>query len=95
MNLLVLLISIILLLIVYKYLIKYRIEKFNSNKEDIPEFKDNIVNVYDDKGNLVNIAFAVAPFNGNTDNKNYNKYKDKILFLGMTSYLRFQILSTH
>lgn len=100
MNLSILLIIIVIALIIYRYLTIYKIERFSSvddtnntnntnDTEEIPEFKDNIVNVYDDKGNLVNIAFAVAPFNGNTDNENYNKYKDKILFLGMTSYLEF------
>ena len=91
---------IIIVCIIYKY--KYvstgnqvenmntvnTVNTVNSDKKNIPDFKDNIINIYDNKGNKVKIALCVAPMNEN-DRKNYNTYKDDILFLGMTSYLEY------
>ena len=56
--------------------------------ETVPIFKDNIVNIYDDNGKAINAALVVAPMN-TSDKKNYDTYKNSIVFLGMTSYLEF------
>ena len=62
-------------------------ETFES-KQDVPQFKDNIVNIYDDKGKAINAALVVAPMN-TTDRQTYDANKDNVIFLGMTSYLEF------
>ena len=63
-------------------------EEEETSEQPVPQFKDNIVNIYDDKGVAINAALVVAPMN-TSDKKNYETYKDEIIFLGMTSYLEF------
>jgi glycosyltransferase involved in cell wall biosynthesis len=85
----------IILCVFYKYMYNNQVENMNSmnttsysDKIIVPDFKDNIINIYDNKGNKINMALCVAPMNEN-DRKKYDTYKDKILFLGMTSYLEY------
>jgi hypothetical protein len=84
---------VILILIVcigsmFQYRYKYHRTEHFDDKETIPNFEDNIINIYDDQGDPINAAMVVAPMN-DKDKKNYDTYKDTIVFLGMTSYLEF------
>ena len=80
-----------IIIVIYSYVRKYTLlthEYMTNMTNNIPDFKDNIVNVYDNKGNKINVAFVVAPMSV-SDKKNYDTYHDKMVFLGMTSYLEF------
>ena len=90
MNIIIFSILVIILLLgsVYQHCIQ-KIELFqDTSNGDVPTFKDNIVNIYDDKGNKIKVALIVAPMNDD-DKKVYDTYKDTIIFMGMTSYLEF------
>jgi len=60
------------------------------NPEDIPTVKWPFRNVFDDKGNKLNVILISAPFRTEEDDETYEEYKEMGLnFCGISSYLTF------
>ena len=60
------------------------------NPDDIPIVKWPFRNVFDDKGNKLNVILISAPFRTKEDDEIYEKYKEMGLnFCGISSYLNF------
>ena len=59
-----------------------------KSKKDIPLLKRPYMNVYDDKGKRVNVVM-VEFIMSKEEKEFHDKNKDKLLFLGISSYLEF------
>ncbi len=66
---------------------KVKKEQFISSY-DVPDMESPFVNVYNDDGEKTNIVLLSTAMNRSAM-ETYKKYKDKLLFLGITSYLEF------
>ena len=70
-------------------------EKFKITKREkfvasynVPDMQSPFVNIYNDDGEKTNIVLLSTAMNRSAM-ETYKKYKDKLLFLGITSYLEF------
>ena len=90
MNKLILLIGLITLLLLLIIIITI---SFRKKIKETPTLPRPFVNLYDDKGNKVNVVLVSHPFTRQTgDNgsyEQYKKYKNYINFVGVTSYSEF------
>lgn len=64
------------------------IENFNSSNE-LFEVSRPFVNVYDNKGNMLNIVLVSRPFYAESHYEDYKKIKDRFLIMGISSYQEF------
>ena len=65
-------------------------KKFQIVKsQDVPQGENMFVNIMDDKGNKLNVMLIAKPFMYDKDYDFYVSNKDKIIFLGISSYLEF------
>ena len=91
----------IIIWIIYFLLRETRfIERFDNKDNEIPTLPRPFVNLYDDKGNKVNIICVSHPFTRNTGTngsyEQYVKWKTKgIHFIGISSYSEFPALVTN
>jgi hypothetical protein len=82
------LIFIAVLVIAYFYC--YSIESFKNMINEAPKVEFPFKNLYDDKGNRLNIILLAAPFREEKHEELYLKYKKKgYEFCGISSYLNF------
>ena len=89
--------KILLLLVIFLYILScynYKIDFMSNtvviNPDDVPDVKWPFRNVFDDKGNKLNVILISAPFRTDEDVENYNKYLEMGLnFCGISSYLNF------
>ena len=61
----------------------------NESSKEIPNVKRPYVNIYDNNGNKLNVILISKPFRNKKEYKIYEDNKDKIVFIGITSYLEF------
>jgi hypothetical protein len=68
-----------------------KINNKNTNKETIPTVSFPFRNMFDQKGNKLNIILITAPFRNEEHEKLYQEYKDKykLEFMGISSYSEF------
>ena len=65
-------------------------EKFSDKQtKTIPDVKRPYVNLYDDKGNKLNVILISKPFGTDDELKPYEENKEHNIFIGITSYLEF------
>jgi hypothetical protein len=64
-------------------------EDAKKEKDEIPTVKRPYVNLYDNFGNKLNVMLISKPFGSDSEYEIYKNNKDKIIFLGITSYLEF------
>ena len=92
------LLTVIILLIIIVCLLWYVLESDNfreSFQVEIPTLPRPFVNMYDDKGQKINVIMVSHPFTRETgDNGSYEQYKQwannkDIHFIGITSYSEF------
>lgn len=58
--------------------------------EEVPKMERPFLNIYDDKGNKINVVFITHPFTRDECIKHYEDAKSKgVHFLGMSSYCEF------
>lgn len=67
---------------------KSKREEFISASYDVPKLETPFVHVYNNDGELTNIVLISAPMN-RAQREIYKRYKDGLLFLGISSYLEF------
>ena len=67
---------------------KIKREEFISASYDVPKLENPFVHVYNNDGELTNIVLISAPMN-RAQREIYKRYKDGLLFLGISSYLEF------
>ena len=60
-----------------------------EQKELIPTVKRPYVNLYDNNGNKLNIVGISKPFSVDKEYEDYTNNKDKLIFIGLYSYLEF------
>ena len=60
-----------------------------ENKELVPQLKRPYVHLYDNKGKQLNVVLISKPFGTDEEFKHYEDNKDKLIFLGISSYLEF------
>jgi hypothetical protein len=83
-------ILIIICVIIIIYFYCYSIESFKNFVNEAPKVEFPFKNLYDDKGNRLNIILLAAPFREEKHEKLYLKYKEKgYMFCGISSYLNF------
>ena len=99
-------VTIILLLIIIvlsSMLIMTNINKNNENNEnfdgitDLEKIETNpvFVNLYDNKGNKLNVTLISKPFGGDNDFKQYLVNKPNKIYLGISSYMEFPYLPSN
>jgi hypothetical protein len=64
-------------------------DKEKEKKELIPNVKRPYVNLFDDKGNKLNVILISKPFGTDKELKIYEDNKKNNIFLGISSYLEF------
>ena len=64
-------------------------DKEKEKKELIPNVKRPYVNLFDDKGNKLNVILISKPFGTDKELKVYETNKKDNIFLGISSYLEF------
>jgi hypothetical protein len=83
-----LIIFIAIIIIIFFYLYCYTIEKFEDDM--IPKVEFPFKNLFDDKGNMLNIILIAAPFREAKHEELYEEYMKKGYdFCGISSYLNF------
>lgn len=83
-------VSLLSMLIIIFYLCKYFEWYSNSSISTIPTVSFPFKNMFDDKGNKLNIILIAAPFRSKKDDESYESYKKQGLsFAGISSYLDF------
>jgi glycosyltransferase involved in cell wall biosynthesis len=90
----ILTILIIIILIILINSVIYEKKEYFSNKvpisDDVPKMTRPFLNIYDDKGNKINVVFITHPFTRDECIKQYEEAKAKgVHFLGMSSYCEF------
>ena len=62
----------------------------NQNNREVMKMGRPFLNIYDDKGNAVNVVFITHPFSRDDCIENYNKgLEQNIYYLGLSSYCEF------
>ena len=64
------------------------LENFNASNE-LFEVSRPFVNLYDNKGNMLNIVLVSRPFYLDSHYEDYKKIKDRFMILGISSYQEF------
>lgn len=89
------LIVILILIIICLFQQRNQLEQFNEDTR-IPKMERPFLNIYDDKGNKINVVFITHPF---TRSDLITKYEDAkkrgIHFIGMSSYSEFPGIITN
>ena len=62
-----------------------------ENKELVPQLKRPYVHLYDNKGKQLNVVLISKPFGTDEEFKHYEDNKDKLIFLGISSYLKLKL----
>jgi hypothetical protein len=96
-------VTIILLLIICILFILLLSTNSKNNKEtfdgitDLEKIDKNpvFVNLYDNKGNKLNVTLISKPFGGDTDFKQYLVNKPNKIYLGISSYMEFPYLPSN
>lgn len=101
-NILLITVSIIICLVIGKHLYQYPNKQFNISlftsgpqqatnaKDDIPLMKRPFLNIYDNKGNKINVIFITHPFSRDECKEQYDSAIAKgNHFLGISSYCEF------
>ncbi len=68
------------------------IEGFDNkkeNKDELDKVKRPFVNIYDQKGRILNVLLLSKPFGTDKEFNMCRKYKDKFIIIGISSYLEF------
>ena len=94
---------ILIILIMMKLTIHdQQIEAFNNAKEvnekdknAIEKVKRPFVNIYDQKGRMLNVVLMSKPFGNDKEFTLCKKYKEKYIMLGISSYLEFPNMVTN
>lgn len=95
-DLLIVISIVFFLLLILKFIIKDSPERFENTTETPPEKPKNIfelkrpfVNLYDDKGNQLNVTLLSRPFFANSHYEEYKKMGKLFNILGISSYQEF------
>ena len=92
----IILICIILGIFAYKIFTVYKKERCSITKtEDVEVVKRPFTNVYDNKGNKLNVILVSKPFDDKENTDFAKNNKNKYIFVGITSYLEFPNLSSN